>query len=133
MKISLDNALGLHPEALHLRSARTQVLARNIAHADTPGFKARDVDFQAALADRMQGKHADVRTLRTHSNHIEPSRERLEGEVKYRVPVMPSLDGNTVDVQTEQSRFAENNMQFLASLRFVNGRLNGLMNVIRGE
>ena len=133
MKISLDNALGIHPDALQLRAQRTQMLARNIAHADTPGFKAQDVDFQSALARSVDAQAQTTRVRTTHAGHQEPTRQIAEGQVKYRLPNMPSLDGNTVDVQAEQARFAENNMQFLASLRFVNGRLNGLMNVIRGE
>ncbi len=133
MKISLDNALGVHPEALQLRSKRTNVLARNIAQADTPGFKARDVDFQSALAERMSATSSNVRVRTTHNEHLSPSRQEMDGQVKYRVPTMPSLDGNTVNVQTEQAKFAENNMQFLASLRFVNSRFSGMLSAIRGE
>ncbi len=133
MKISLDNALGIHPQALELRSARTQVLASNIAHADTPGFKARDIDFQKVLEQRMDAGSAQVRTRRTHAGHLMPSYQAGDAQISYRVPTMPSLDGNTVDVQAEQAKFAQNNLEFLASLRFVNGRLKGLMNVIRGE
>ncbi len=133
MKISLDNALGIHPEALKLRTERTQVLARNIAHADTPGYKARDLDFQDLLAQKLENGNPRVRTTRTHAVHLAPTREAVQGEVKYRVPNMPSLDGNTVDVQGEQSRFAENNLQFLASLRFVNGKLKSVLNAVRGE
>ena len=134
MKISIDNALGLHPQALALRAERTSLLAGNIAQADTPGFKARDIDFQAVLAEKMTGSRTQTKLLTTNSGHI----TRQEGsngghEVQYRVPLMPSLDGNTVDVQTEQSKFAENNMRFLASLRFVDGRFGGLIKAIKGE
>ena len=134
MKISIDNALGLHPQALTLRSERTSLLARNIAQADTPGYKSRDIDFQSVLAEQMNGKHMQTSLAGTDSAHITRTADGQGGyDVQYRVPLMPSLDGNTVDVQTEQSKFAENNMRFLASLRFVDGRFGSLVTAIKGE
>ncbi|MCP5184722.1 MAG: flagellar basal body rod protein FlgB [Pseudomonadales bacterium] len=133
MKISLDNALGLHPDALALRADRANLLARNIAQADTPNYKARDIDFAAVLSDRVGQQTGGASMARTSPVHIE---QRMDGsgyDVQYRVPLMPSLDGNTVDVQSEQSRFAENNTRLLASLRFLDGRLSGLRTALRGE
>jgi flagellar basal-body rod protein FlgB len=144
LKIGLDNALGPHAQALQLRGVRTEVLARNIAHADTPGYQARDVDFKAELAKRLdasdnsglrlRGTHAPLRT--THSGHL-PLNENSAGgsalELKYRSPLLGSFDRNTVDTQMEQAAFAENNVQFQAALRFLNGRFQGLMTAVRGE
>lgn len=134
MKISIDNALGLHPQALALRSERTSLLARNIAQADTPGYKSRDIDFQSVLAEQMTGQQMQTTLSGTNKAHITHSADGQGGyDVQYRVPLMPSLDGNTVDVQTEQTKFAENNMRFLASLRFVDGRFGSLVTAIKGE
>ena len=134
MKISIDNAIGLHADALALRAERTNVLARNIAHADTPGFKARDIDFESVLANKLRGSSGGLDLDASHPAHV--SRQQRGdggGEIAYRVPLMPSLDGNTVDTQLEQSKFAENNTRFLASLRFVDGRFNSLRTALRGE
>ena len=136
MRIGIDNALGIHPEALQLRAQRTEVLARNIANADTPGFKSRDLDFQAVLAAQTAkssgGQEASIQ--RTHSQHLQDNAiQNHSQDLGYRVPLMPSLDGNTVESQVEQAEFAENALQFQASLRFLNGKLTGLMTAIRGE
>ena len=131
MKISLENALGVHPAALTLRAERTQVLARNMAHADTPGFKARDLDFADVLARRTET--ARTQLVRTRPEHFGAPAGAGSRELKYRTPGMPSADGNTVDMQAEQARFAENNVRFLASLRFLNGKLTGFQNAFRRE
>ncbi len=104
--------------ALELRSQRMGVLASNIANAATPGYKARDIDFAAALNARMAGadstKAADSATL-------------------YRVPVMPSLDGNTVEMQTEQVAFSENAVGYSATLSFIRGRADTITRALKGE
>lgn len=132
MKIGIEGALGLADDALSLRSQRTQLLANNIANADTPGFKARDIDFQQLLAKEI-GASKSVNMMATHQQHIAPHDSSMSADVKYRVPLMPSLDGNSVDTQMEQSAFAENSIQFLTNLRILNGRLQGMMTAIKGE
>ena len=136
MKISIDDALGMMPQALSLRAQRTSVLANNIANADTPGFKARDIDFHSVLQQRLEKQSGLAQTgamSRTHANHLEsrfaPGREALQ----YRSPLMASLDDNTVDTQIEQAEFAENSTQFLTALRFLNGKIKGLQSAIKGE
>ena len=134
MKISLENALGQHPAALQLRAQRTSVLSNNIANADTPGYKAKDMDFHAVLAQQTQTSSA--RFVRaTNARHIGGTHggDVTFDALQYRVPAMPSLDGNSVDIQMEQAAFAENSLQFLTSLRVLNGRLQGLMTAIKGE
>ena len=129
LKIGIDNALGMAPDALMLRAKRTSLLANNVANADTPGFKARDIDFQSIL--NAQTKSGEVQ--RTHQNHLAVRQPSAQSDVMYRVPLMPSIDGNTVDTQLEQSAFAENSVHFLTTLRILNGRISGMLTAIKGE
>ncbi len=134
MKIDFDAALGIHPAALMLRARRTEVLANNIANADTPNFKARDIDFKAALAAQLQGADSPGRIHATHARHIAEAPAGAAGsELKYRNPLLPSLDGNTVDGHVEQAEFANNTLHFMASMRFLDGKFKGLMTAIKGE
>lgn len=132
MAISIDAALGPLTNALSLRARRSEVLASNLANADTPHFKARDFDFQAALAT-AQGEQAGLRT--THAKHIAfDSQTSVQGaSLQYRVPQQASLDGNTVDNQVEQAAFTENAVQYQATLTFLSGRIKGLLTAIKGE
>lgn len=136
IKIGIDNALGIHPEALRLRAKRAELIANNIANADTPGFKARDIDFQSVLASRTGDRFSTSGVRRTDEQHM--SLQNLQSTngthaTLYRTALMPSLDGNSVDVQMEQTAFAQNSIQYLASLRFLNGRIQGMMSAIKGE
>ena len=126
MKISFENALGPHPAALRLRALRTEIIANNIANADTPNFKARDIPFETMLREATEGRS---NRLNTHPSPISRGTE----ELLYRVPYLPSIDGNTVDGQVEMAEFASNALQFQASLRFLNGKFRGLISAIRGE
>jgi flagellar basal-body rod protein FlgB len=134
--MNLDAYLGVHADALKLRSQRTEVLARNLANADTPGYQARDFDFKAALAQATGGADAPVALTTTHANQIATPVD-ASGEtnpnLKYRVPMAPALDGNTVDVQMEQANFAENSVRFQATLTFLNARFRSLMTAITGQ
>jgi len=102
-----DPLFGIHGKALLLRQERLGLLASNIANAATPGFKARDLDFAAALDGA------------THTS-------------KFRVPVQASLDGNSVELSVEQAEFAENAVQYRTTLTFLNGRVSQLMTALRG-
>lgn len=131
----MDNLFGIHAEALKLRANRAELLAANIANADTPNYKARDINFQQALAQAAHQsgeRSADLTT--TNARHISTATGSAMGtELLYRNPMQPSLDGNTVDLQTERSAFMENSMMYQASLRFLNGKISGLITAIRGE
>ena len=136
MPLNLDAYLGVHADALKIRSQRTEVLARNLANADTPGYQARDLDFKAALARATGSSEAPVALTTTHTNQIATPIDasgETNANLKYRVPLAPSLDGNTVDVQMEQANFAENSVRFQATLTFLNNRFRGLMTAITGE
>lgn len=131
MAITFDKALGIHEQALTARSKRAEVLANNLANADTPGYKARDVDFKAML-ERATGEGAE-NMKRTHAAHIDDSRGAGSDDLLYRNPYQPSIDGNTVDAQQEQSRFMRNAMDFQASFEFLSSRFSGLSRAIRGD
>ena len=130
MAINFDNALGIHPQALALREKRSEVLASNLANADTPGYKARDLDFQAVLKKSMPVTQS---LERTQEGHISPTDLLLGATMMYRNPNQASLDGNTVETHIEQAKYSENAVQYQASLRFINGKFSGLMSAIRGE
>jgi flagellar basal-body rod protein FlgB len=110
--------MGVHAAALKLREQRTELLANNLANADTPGFKARDLDFKAALAA---------------ATNATASPGSAEAFLKYRTPLAPSLDGNTVDAQLEQAAFAENAVRYQATLSFLSSQFRSLMTAITGQ
>lgn len=114
-----------------MRSYRAELLASNMANADTPGYKARDIDFKQALgAATLQ----PPRMKTTHQNHISSATSGLSpAHLRYRIPTQPSLDGNTVDMQVEKSAFAANALEYEASLGFLNGKIKGLKKAIRGD
>lgn len=116
-------------QALQARALRNEVLSSNIANADTPNYKARDVDFGTALRE-ARGGLALQRTNAVHRDaggavHAEPA-------VKYRIPTQPTLDGNTVQTDVEQAAFAENALMYRASLQFLNGQIRTLRYAIKG-
>jgi len=127
--MKLDDTFGIHANALMLRGQRARLLASNLANADTPGYKATDIDFQAALRNELKGTTA---LQVTHAAHF-PSPGGQGSEALYRIPYQPSIDGNTVDTQIEQAAFAENALGYEASLQFLNSRISGLIQAIRGE
>ncbi|WP_420605838.1 flagellar basal body rod protein FlgB [Novosphingopyxis sp.] len=113
-----DKIFGIHGDALQLRSQRLSMLASNIANAATPGYKARDLDFEKAMREVVGGSTAD---------------RAMEGHAGYRVPLQSSLDGNTVELSTEQTLFAENAVGYSTTLSFLEARVNTLTRAIRGE
>lgn len=132
MPLDLDNLFSTHARALATSEQRLQLLAANIANADTPNYKARDIDFQTAM--QAAGKNT-VRLEATHSDHIglAGANRGNRAEVMYRVPSQPSLDGNTVDSQRESSAVAETAVRYQATLTFINQRINGLRLAITGR
>lgn len=127
MGIGFRDVIGFHAEALMLRERRNELLTSNIANAATPHFKARDFDFETALAaaTRKDGMlRSDARHLSAQAGAENPG---------WRVPVNPSLDGNTVELGVEQMEFAENTLRYQTSLQLLNRRISGLMTAIKGE
>ncbi|MCB1752190.1 MAG: flagellar basal body rod protein FlgB [Gammaproteobacteria bacterium] len=128
--MKFDNAFGVHEQALKLRSRRAEVLAGNIANADTPGYKARDFDFHKLIQQQLPSGES-MRTTNRH--HIQPDSGPVSAsEIFYRIPSQPSLDGNTVDSQLEHSAYAANAMEYQVSLRFLSGGMKKLMIAIKG-
>ena len=131
----LDDALRFQQEALNLRAKRQEVLAANIANADTPGYQARDIDFASELKKVMQrGRDATsvVALTMTSTQHI-PAQALTPptAELQYRIPDQPSLDGNTVDMDRERTQFADNSLQYQMSLSALSGQIKGMMNVLQ--
>jgi len=114
-----DALFGIHGKALALRSQRLSLLASNIANASTPGYKARDIDFEAAL--------------KTATARSQSAAQAGEDAMGYRVPLQPSLDGNTVELSTEQTLFAENAVKYRTTLSFLEGRVNTISRALKGE
>lgn len=134
MKISFDNALGIHPKALEVRDRRTELIASNLANADTPDYKARDLDFRAILQGASnEGKSKQLPLKTTHPSHLTPKPPTPPTDALYRVPAQPSLDGNTVESEMEHVRFGENALQYQASLNFIGGDFQGLRSALRGD
>ncbi len=133
MPISLDKALGLNPLILRLTEQRSTLLASNLSNAATPGYKARDLDFQYELR-RQAGLQGEVLPLlRTQAGHLSADSSGDEATVQYRIPLSPNLDGNTVDEELDRARFAENAFRYEAALTFLNRKFSGLKGALRGE
>ncbi|PKM07694.1 MAG: flagellar basal body rod protein FlgB [Gammaproteobacteria bacterium HGW-Gammaproteobacteria-4] len=133
MAITPDPLFGIQAQALSLFSQRAQVLASNIANADTPRYLARDLDFHAVMA-RETGSDAPLNLAATQSGHIAAGNAGGDASMalRYRVPSQPAMDGNTVDTQIEQAAYAENSVRYQASLTFINGQVRMLRMAITG-
>ena len=126
---SFTEHLGFHASALQLRSRRNEMLASNIANAATPNFKARDIDFDTEL--KRINKIGNIET--TNGSHFSSIQKRIGKDSVYRLPIHPSLDGNTVEMAVEQMQFSENVMRYQTTLTFLNNKISGLKSAIRGE
>ena len=124
------NPFAIHEQALKFRALRNQVLSSNIANADTPNYKARDIDFGSALKKARGGDLSMAKTSDLHQSAWNTN--RLGATVKYRVPVQPTLDGNTVDTDVEQAAFAENAVRYRATLAFLDGQIRTLRYALKG-
>ena len=124
----LDRFFGIHRDALLFREQRMGLIASNIANAATPGYKARDIGFGAALA----AKSAAEPMARTNAAHLAGSVEE-RAELRYRTPLQPSLDGNTVELATEQLQFAETALRYRSTLGMLTGRIQSLTAAMKVE
>ncbi len=116
MKIDINNVLGLHEQMLQLRTQRTAILTSNIANSDTPNYKAMDIDFMDIVKRLDAGKPIDT-----------------NADLKYRIPLQRSKDGNTVELESEQARFVRNSMEYQQSIAFLRSKINGLNKAIEGQ
>ena len=124
----IDNALGVHAQALGLRSKRMEVLARNIANADTPHFKAKDIDFRSVL---KQSREDALNS--THNMHMKIAMEEDSSGEKYRVPFNASFDGNTVEMNVEQAKFGQVAADYQTTLNILENRVSGIRRALRGD
>ncbi len=129
MPDKLDSEFQFHQRALALRADRQQLLASNIANADTPNYKARDIDFRKALLSPMAGPAAGGDT----GSQLPASSSLAAAELLYRIPRQDSIDGNTVELDTERAQFADNAVRYEASVSAVNGKIKSLLAAIMGQ
>jgi flagellar basal-body rod protein FlgB len=130
--MNFDDIFGVHAQALQVRSKRSEIIASNLANADTPGYKARDIDFKQMLSQQAESNSVRVHT--TDQRHIQPDNDLIPpAQLLYRTPMQPSLDGNTVDTEQEHVAFSANAMEYQVSLRFLNDKISGLRKAIKGE
>jgi flagellar basal-body rod protein FlgB len=132
MAISFASALGSHDQALLIREQRAEVLANNLANADTPGFKARDLDFRALVRQAFDAQ-SGIAPRTTDDGHMGGLVAGSGTSLLYRTPMQPSLDGNTVDSDVETAAFARNALDFQASLTFLQSKFRGLTKALKGE
>ncbi len=128
----VDKAFNFHHTALNIRSARQELLSSNVANADTPNFKAKDIDFSSVLSNALSSDSKQTKLVTTSSKHMQLGSDSILGsQVLYRVPLQPSADGNTVDMDSERTRFSNNSIKYDASLTFMSGQIRGLLSAIQ--
>ena len=124
----LENPFGIHERALAVRNQRLELIAGNIANADTPHFKARDLDFKKILASENPTPMAA-----THAKHYQTGELENSGGLVYRVPYNSSVDGNTVEISVEQAKYGEAAADYQTTLQFLEGRISGIRKALRAE
>ena len=125
----LKEYLGFSATALNLRERRNNILGSNIANAATPGYKARDINFEQIL----KAKEGDGNLSNSSQRHFSFAGAGTSDRLQFRQSMNPSVDGNTVELSVEQMEFSENSLRYVSSLNFLNSRISGLMSAIRGE
>ncbi len=133
MVSKIDQFMGFHEAALSIRGQRQQMLASNIANADTPNYKARDIDFSAAMTHALN-RSAGVATELTKTDGLHLNMQgSIEGSSPmYRSSIQGSVDGNTVDMDVERNQFADNAIRYEASLTILNMQIRNILSAIQG-
>ncbi|TNF62229.1 MAG: flagellar basal body rod protein FlgB [Burkholderiales bacterium] len=125
--------LDAHGSSLLLRAQRQQIIASNIANADTPGYVARDFDFAAALRQAAGGPAASAMSL-TSQGHMRPGNaDPRRPDLVFALNSQPSADGNTVDLDRERASFVDNAVRYETTLRFINGHVKTMLSAITGQ
>lgn len=126
----LDSSLRFHQEALSLRARRQEVLAANIAHADTPNYKARDIDFNSALTQAVERgvRGQSLALAGTSTGHLaaDPA-SAVDAGLLYRTPTQSSVDGNTVEMDVERVNFADNALRYEANLTVLSSKIKTML------
>ncbi|BCK86688.1 flagellar basal body rod protein FlgB [Sideroxyarcus emersonii] len=130
----IDQMLQFQQTALNLRAVRQELIASNIANADTPNYKAKDIDFASALQGALSGSGGKLPVAATSPQHLAGATgESVMGApVLYRKPLQPSADGNTVDMDVEQAQFADNALRYEASLKFISEDVKDVLSALQG-
>jgi flagellar basal-body rod protein FlgB len=137
--MNIDKLIDVHADALRTRAHRTKLIASNIANSDTPNYKARDLAFADTLKNISASGSPTLEKLErtnlttTHKKHMAFNSSTTQSVIMYRQPNHASLDGNTVDKDAEQARFAENAVRYQASLEFLGSRITSIVRTLRGE
>lgn len=126
----LNSALGIHEQALQVKSRRLEVLAQNIANADTPHYKARDIDFKAVLSDTAR---SETRMEATRQGHYAVGQSLDPDGMRFRTPFNTSFDGNTVEMSVEQAHYGKAAADYQATLQFLESRVSGVRKALRGD
>lgn len=133
----LEENFRFQQEALNLRAQRQEILAGNIANADTPGYQARDINFSHELTKAIEQGRAGGSSLAmaaTSERHIQPqTTSNIDLDLLYRVPDQPALDGNTVDMDRERANFADNSLRYQTDLTVLGGQIKGMMSVLEDK
>ncbi|MCZ2721190.1 flagellar basal body rod protein FlgB [Marinomonas sp. 15G1-11] len=132
MAITFEGAFAGHDKALLFRSARSAVLANNIANSDTPNYKARDISFESMMQEATRSQLSMSATNNKHFSQSSGFSGSDDDALLYRTPNQPSIDGNTVDMQREQAEFAQNSLQFDTSFLFLDRKISGMKKAISG-
>ncbi|MFD3303831.1 flagellar basal body rod protein FlgB [Alteromonas macleodii] len=122
----MSETFGIHEKALLLHAKRTGLIAENLANTNTPGFKAKDLDFRSVL----KGLSSQLALNKTSKGHI--NLQRSVGE-KFVNPLGPTLDGNTVDAEAQKLKLVDAQNRYNASLQFLNGTITSRLQAIKGE
>lgn len=133
MSVTMElNILSTYENALMLRAQRNEVLAANIANADTPGYKARDIDFRAAMSSALDGGSMSMTTTSAMHQQSPAMAAGWQADVAYRVPTQSTLDGNTVETDVEQAQYAENALQYRVALSFIDSQIRSIRYALKG-
>lgn len=124
----IENPFGIHERAASLRNQRVELLASNIANADTPGFKARDLDFKKILSNTNASSMAV-----SHNRHFEVGETESQNGLVFRIPYNTAVDGNTVEMQVEQAEYGHAAAQYQATMQFLESRISSIRKSLRGE
>ena len=141
---AIDQLFSLHGQSMQLRSRRAELLAANLANADTPNYKAQDINFEKIMRQTHGQKHGNgaqsatpissINMVTTQARHIHPGMLGSNSfDVQYRIPQQSSLDGNTVNTDIEKSEFTENAMRYQISITFLSKKISGIIRTLKGE
>ena len=126
-----NKLLGIHPQALNLQTARAATLSSNLVNADTPNYKAQDIDFKTLLNEQMAASLDGIQVKATNEQHF--GQDFIQQNKLYRTPTQASLDGNTVETHIEKSHFMENSLRYQVSVQLISGKFNGFIKALKGE